>query len=275
MRKRIIISTYDFTDSGEFALKHALKIGKFIHSNVRLLHVVNSNSELNIKRKELSKIAKKLNSLYPYKIDSTVIKGNITSAINTYADNINAIMVILAAKEKSKGLGILTGSKTLKIVLGSTTPFIVVQDYPDKITNFKNVVFPINFTIENKEKLLWAKFLDKYYNIKIKMLVEQYHDKDTLEKINANLLFAKRYLNRHNIDYEITLSKGNIVFESEIISFAESANAQLIMVMTPGSINFPDYLFGEKLDELIYNNLKIPIMCINPRVDLKRYQGFF
>ncbi len=102
-----------------------------------------------------------------------------------------------------KGGQKLFGSWALKVITGSTVPFIVVQSDPPEKDRYTDIVFPIDFKSENKEKLQWAIFLGKYLNSKIHLYKTPMVDKDLQKKVNVNLNFAIRFLIQNNIDYEI------------------------------------------------------------------------
>lgn len=48
----------------------------------------------------------------------------------------------------------------------------------------------------------------------------------------------------------------------------------MILIMTTKDIRLTDYVFGANEQQLIANNAKIPVMCVNPRTDLRRLGGF-
>ncbi len=47
-----------------------------------------------------------------------------------------------------------TGSWALKVIVGSEVPFIVVRDKPHHQEKIRNIIFPIDFRSENKEKVI-------------------------------------------------------------------------------------------------------------------------
>ncbi|NMB71290.1 MAG: universal stress protein, partial [Bacteroidales bacterium] len=61
-----------------------------------------------------------------------------------------------------KGMQKFLGSWALKVIVKAKVPFIVVQA-PPASDAYKNVVFPINYRKESKEKIRWSSFLSYYY----------------------------------------------------------------------------------------------------------------
>ncbi len=134
--------------------------------------------------------------------------GKIFKEIAEYAsEEENTVDFVVMGTHGIKGGQKLFGSWALKVIAGSTVPFIVVQDDPPAKDRYTDIVFPIDFKSENKEKLQWAIFLGKYLNSKIHLYKTPLADKDLQKKVNINLNFAIRFLIHNNIEYEIHESK--------------------------------------------------------------------
>ena len=163
-----------------------------------------------------------------------------------------------------KGMQKLTGSWALKVIVKSKVPFIVVQDPPADQERYHNIVFPVDFRGENKEKIKMAIFMGKYFDSKVHMLVSVSADKNILRKTKTNLNFAVKYLIQNNIDYEIhDMPKGKIA--EQTIDFAQKINADLILIVTTKNITFADYMVGASEQQIIANSSRIPVCCVNPK----------
>ena len=64
-----------------------------------------------------------------------------------------------------KGLQKFTGSWALKVITGSKAPFVVVQDKPLN-SDIHKVVLPLDFKLEERQKLVWVQFVAKAYKCK-------------------------------------------------------------------------------------------------------------
>ena len=272
---KLIIILWDFSKVAENALLHGIKIAKMVHNDLRLLHIVNKGIKQEEKDKikqKLDKASEQIQSKHSINISSVILEGTIFSTISKYASDEEANMVILGT-HGLKGMQKFTGSWALKVIVGSEVPFIVVRDKPHHQDKIRNIVFPIDFRSENKEKVSMAIYMGKYFDSKIHILKDPVTDKALTRKINTNLNFAIKYLIQNNIEYDIhTLEKkGN--FAKETLKYAEDTNADLILIMTTKNINISDYMLGASEQYIIANSSKIPIMCLNPKTHLTRY-GF-
>jgi nucleotide-binding universal stress UspA family protein len=271
-----LIVTYDFTKVSDNAVEHAMRISKYTGSDVKLIHVVDDDSDAELRKEEagskLRLICDECFSKHGIKPGYEVLSGSIFSAIGKYASEVNARMVIMGT-HGIKGMQKLTGSRALKVIVSSKVPFLVVQDKPSEKRRFTDIVFPIDFKLETREKLYWAIYLGKYFNSRIHLYKPPVSSDSIVKKINTNLNFAVRYLIQNNIDYEVHVGKSNGDFGKETVAFAQEINADLILIMTTKGINVTDYVLGVPEQQLIANNARIPVMAVNPRVGTSSFSS--
>jgi nucleotide-binding universal stress UspA family protein len=265
--RNTILVTWDNTVMSENALLHALRIAHHVNNDIRLVHIVDHSGN----KEQLEKIktdfrqkVEELGEKFDFDIQGIVLTGSIFKEIAAYANDSDALMVIMGT-HGMKGMQKLTGSWALKVIVGSTVPFLVIQDKPSTEAKFSSIVFPIDFRAENKEKLQWAIYLGKYFDSKVYLFKAPVKDKGLLKKVNINLTFAVKFLIQNNLDYEIHTAKKSSSLARETIDFAKDKNADLILITTTKNISIADYMLGAAEQQIIANSSKIPVMCVNPR----------
>lgn len=264
-----IVVTWDFTIVSQFALEHAVKISRSIEKEILLLHIIPPKcpeKEIIAKKDKLSLVCEETERRFSIKPGFILVEGTIFSDIAKFATDHNASLVVMGT-HGIKGSQKLFGSWALKVIVGSSVPFIVVQDIPQTHEKYSNIVFPIDFKSENKEKLNWAIFMGKYFNSKVHLYKYPVNDRSLQQKINTNLNFAIRFLIQNNLDYEIHSPTKTKDFMQDTVDFAKNINADMILIVTTKYINIFDYMFGAKEQRIIANNAKIPVMCINPKAN--------
>ena len=264
----VIVVTWDFTHVSEYALAHAVKVAYIMRYEIKLLHIVAPGAPSEIIEDARRKMYQVCTDTY--KRDGIICKvvvkeGNLLSAVSDYATQSNTQLVVMGTHGR-KGTQKLFGSKALKVVTGSNVPFIVVKAKPRETLKISNVVFPIDFRADNKEKLQWAIFIGKNFQSKVHLFKYPVNDNDLQKKVNTNLNFAIRFLKQNDIAYEIQTAQQKGNFSKSTIKFSEKINADLIIVMTTKHITILDYMFGADEQEIIDNSAKIPVMCVNPHV---------
>ncbi len=275
--KKSIMVTWDFSAVSYFALKHAIKLAHILKNNIVLFHIVDEPSEEEAARKKMDGVVAEIKKDYKEDVSYYVHHGNIFKEIAEFASNeeYNVNFAVMGT-HGMKGSQKLLGSWALRVIAGSEVPFIVVQDQPAEKDRYTDIVFPIDFKSENKEKLQWAIFLGKYLNSKIHLFKAPGLDKNLQKKVNINLNFAIRFLIQNNIEYEIHTSsqKGSVKYQKELLAFSKKINADLILITTTKHITKLDYIFGAKEQYLLSNSEKIPVMCVNPKSNFAKVGQF-
>jgi len=264
--KKMIVVPWDFTHVAESALAHAVKIARMVGNDICLLHIIESGARGKAegeKKTLLRHVADDNSKKYNLKITSQIAKGTIFTSIAEFVNSVEASLVVMGT-HGMKGMQKLTGSWALKVIVKSKAPFIVVQEPPADQNRYHNIVFPIDFRIENKEKMGMAIYMGKYFDSKVHILKTDTTDRSLKTKINRNLNFAVKYLIQNNIEYEIhEVPHGKMA--QHTIDFAQKINADLILIVTTKNISFADYILGASEQYIIANSSKIPVCCVNPK----------
>ena len=269
--KKLVVVPWDFTQVAEHALAHAVKVSRMTGDNICLLHIVEKDiklSEEKAKKTKLQKIIETNSAKYNAVISWAVVKGSIFSNIAEFVNNKDASLVVMGT-HGMKGMQKLIGSWALKVIVKSKAPFIVVQDPPDDQERYRNIVLPIDFKDENKEKMKMAIYMGKYFNSKIHLLVSETTDPRLVRKTKSNLNFGIRHLFQNNIEYEIHETHKNLSAQ-QTLDFAESIGADLILIVTTKNITFADYVIGASEQYIIANSSKIPVCCVNPKASFAK-----
>lgn len=273
--KKTILVTWDFSKAAENALKHAAKIARIVENNLVLFHVVAEETQLAEAEKKLKEACVKYSAELDHEIIYVLKVGSIFDEISKHAsEEVNHINFVILGTHGMTGGQKLFGSKALRVINGSTVPFLVVQKEPTDKDRFTDIVFPIDFKSENKEKLQWAIFLGKYLNSKVHLYKAPSRDKSLQKKINVNLNFAIRFLIQNNIEYEINTAAEGKNFMKETLAFTKSIGGDLILITTTKHMTLLDLIFSAKEQYLIANEEGIPVMCVNPRASFAKVGQF-
>ena len=272
-RRRFLIVTWDFTELSEHALQHAIKISRMVGTEIELLHILGKKDPPE-REQERSRQLEQIVADNEKKtgIPTTFVlrRGKIFSEISEYAGESGASMVIMGT-HGIRGRQKLFGSWALRVVVGSKVPFLVVQDPPSDLEKYENIVFPLDYHTENREKLKMAIFMGKYFDSKIHLLKLEVKDKYLKKKLNTTMNFAIKYLIQNNISYEIHDVPPDAHLGKETLSFSAKINADLIIILVTRKIGI---VIGAFEQYLLANSSKIPVLCINPRSGYVRVGSF-
>ncbi len=143
----LILVTWDFTNISQCALEHAVRISRSIKKDIALFHVVppkTTDKEIEGRKDRMNLVCEETERRFGLRPHIIVQEGTIFSTISKYASDNNAALVVMGT-HGMKGSQRLFGSWALKVIVGSSAPFIVVQDKPKTHEKYSNIVFPIDF----------------------------------------------------------------------------------------------------------------------------------
>jgi nucleotide-binding universal stress UspA family protein len=196
---------------------------------------------------------------------SAIIRiGNIFEDIGDTAVELGAKLIIMGT-HGAKGMQKLVGSHALKVITNSETPFIVVQEKNPKSTGYNNIVLPLDLEKESKQKLKYVADIASYFESKIHIFVQKSNDKDSMNEIKRNLVFAKNYFMEHNVSFTTHVDEAGGDLEDELVRYAAKVDADLICIMNEKDSFISSFLLGSSVQELITNQAEIPVMTVNPK----------
>ncbi len=267
--KNVILVAYDFTAVGDIAIENAVAMAKLLKYNICILHIINKTSLKNLKKdnkpiesinERLKNVAENIKSEHNIGADFMSKKGSIFSAIAEVSKEIGANFLVFGTHGK-KGAQFLMGSYAIKLIKSCPVPVFVVQKPAGK-SHFKDVVYPLNMDPGSKQKIKWAVSFHGQFGSKIHFYIDSYPDEFIQKRLRADHNQVKKILEKHNIPYTDNFSPLKGKFSEKCVEFTKNINADIIMLSTdPDKITWS--LFGSPDERIIYNQEKIPVMCIN------------
>lgn len=272
--ENLILVPYDFTAPSDCALQHAIGIAKAASDRIMILHVLNSESKSMMKKEKLS--IKDLNDKLQILANDITTKsgvtatyemeeGSIFTTIPEYVESSKARLLVLGTSGKV-GMQHITGAHVLKIAESSTAPDIIVQTRPMRPHGYKTIVMPVDSTKESKQKTAQTAALAQIFGGEVHLFVATESDEFLANSVAANVAYAEKMFKNHNIKYKISKEnpKGKN-YVKQILAYAESVDADLLVIMTGEDRGLLDIITGGSDEENIVNNkAQIPVLCIDP-----------
>ncbi|REJ80373.1 MAG: universal stress protein [Bacteroidetes bacterium] len=274
-----ILIPYDFSETADLALEHAVFMAKLHKAEIILLHVIESysftsaisnafsKSQVEFESKiessaneKLEALANKLHHNSGMTVLYRTVMGKIYKTIVKMAEEMNIDIIIMGTHGVSGFQEFLIGSNTYKVVMASPCPVISVQTHATKI-GFKNIVLPIDNSNTSRQKVKHCVELAKHYNSKVHIAgLANMTDTDILRRFDVKIHQVKEYLDEHEIPYTLEMFKGDNS-ASIVMDFATKLNADLIIMMTDQENSG---LFMGNFAQQIINHSKIPVMSVRP-----------
>lgn len=270
-REKIVLVPVDFTKEAEVAMDHAFGFAKLKSWSVMLLHVINAETKSKLKKeakdiedinKDLALIAEKAKETHGIEVDFMTQEGSIFNEISSVCEEIKARIVFMGTHGKV-GIQKFIGSYALKVITSSKVPFIVVQDKAFG-EGYKNLVIPIDDSPYSSQKASWAMYIAKIFNSKLHFVVAYNSIIAIKARVNAMVSRIERFLVENNIQYEIIQAEKGGSFPKQIIDYSKSISADMITIMTEKQTAIPGFMFTKWQESILFNDEKMPVMCINP-----------
>jgi nucleotide-binding universal stress UspA family protein len=269
-RNNIILVPTDFTPVGQNAVDHAVKAAETLKFKVVVLHVINRETRSNygndatrtVERK-LKDIVGKIRKRSTVEVESLFREGSIFDVISEVATELKANMMILGTHGK-KGLQHLLGSYAMKVITQSPVPVIVVQKRAIADHGYKKIVFPIGLQTEARQQVFYAIVSHMLFGAEILV----YKQKTSIDTDSAKLNVITEQIEEEFINsgvkYSVTKATRTANFAGQLLDFAVSNSADMIMMMTDSRIDSPSFDNSSWSEKLIFNVAQIPVFCINP-----------
>lgn len=260
-QKSILVPT-NFSAVAEYGLQHAIRVSNIIKEPITILHIVENSAEIKAAQDKLTEIVEATEQKYGVTITPMVRVGSIFVDIAKVADEINADVVVMGSSTIKQ----MDGTKiswTLKVITSCKMPFIIIQEPPVN-KRYDDIVFPIDFTSENRAKHRWIQHFSDYYLSRFHLIKPNTTDPQLLAKIDMNMASALRFLEEKGARYTIKTVSGNKPYEEEVLDAAVEIRADLIVLMTTPLDNNGNFTIDPMEQYILANARQIPVMCINP-----------
>jgi nucleotide-binding universal stress UspA family protein len=261
-KKNILVPT-DFSKVAEYALQHAVKVSEVVGESITLLHVVSNATEVDAATEKLNQVAESTFQKYSIKPRAIVAVGEIPDEIARISEELNSSMVIMGSIS-IKGKENLNGLRTLSVITKAKVPFVTIQEPPIN-KRYDDIIFPIDFTAENKEKHAWISYFCDFYVSKFHLIKPNVSDPELVAKVDLNMASAVRFLDEKGAKYSVHTVPGQGTYQEEILDLAVNIRADLIVLMTIKVKDKEAYVLKPHEHFIIGNAGHIPVMSINPR----------
>ena len=265
----LILVPCDFTPLSYHAIEHGAYMAKAMKRRLVILHIATNENNIQTAEKKLSFVAEECFDKFGIRPECAVRTGSRPYvAIKNTASELNADVVVLKTGGV-RGIKRYTGIRTIKILSGTLTPFLVIQDRPENAT-LRNIVFPINFLKQHDKKLQRVVSFGQYYpDALVHIITPSGKGADKEKQISGNLKVMKKVLEDQGIKVNfITHDKQKNQAEN-ILELSKEINADIIMIQMEDVSTISKFLFGLREEKLITNAHKIPVMCLNEQSEFK------
>ena len=115
-----------------------------------------------------------------------------------------------------------------------------------------------------KKRVVIPHKVSGYFNSKVHLISPYESDEFLLNKLKANIAWAKKYLAGEGVNSDAHIGKKGAAFIDEILNLASDVDADLISIMNLQKNSLMGMLGSTYEQSLITNDLQTPVLCVNP-----------
>ncbi|MDQ3050242.1 MAG: universal stress protein [Bacteroidota bacterium] len=272
-----ILIPYDFSETADLSLEHAVFMAKLIKAEIILLHIVETVSFTSAISHALSGFEQKIESATNEKLDQLAREihlksgvrltvrtevGRIYKKICNVAKEIDADIIVMGTHGVSGYEKFSVGTNTSRVVQESPCPVLSVQTHAKNL-GFKKIIIPIDESSDSRQKVPFAVALARFYRSHISIIgLINFTGNDLLRKFKIKVEQVEEYVSKHEISYDTQFLEGKDL-AGMTMKAAEDADADLLVIMTEQEPSLTGFLLGTYATKVV-NNSKVPVLSIHP-----------
>ncbi len=276
--KKILIP-YDFSETADLSLEHAVNMARLHKAEIVLLHVVESASftsaiatafskgyEKDVEgetTKKLEELAKKIHIDSSVSVSARTEVGRIYKKIVAVTRDLDIDIIVMGTHGSSGYEKFSVGTNTSKVISESECPVISVQTHAKKV-GFKRIVLPIDESPESRQKVNYVVELASVYGSHVHVLgLMNFKNEDRRRIFKIKCEQVEEWLKKHNISAEVHYTTGENLAKMTM-EHSKEADADLVVIMTEQQFLLTGFLMGNWATQVV-NRSDIPIMTVHPQ----------
>jgi nucleotide-binding universal stress UspA family protein len=256
-----IIVAYDFQELSNAALKQSYELAKFVDSGIMLVVTLNddllslsSSSTDNLQTgitARLKEVADNATAESGVKVDFRIETGKIYEPVLRIATENKARFILMGRTSKESDKGGF-GSISRQIVEQAPCPVITLSSVSG-LTEFKNVVLPIDLTKQTREEVFNAISLGLFFDATIHLVsIVMGGIPERKSRIYKKMQGMKKMIEENGVRCtEKLFKKSHFAVHEMILGYAKEIDADALMIMTHQEISTYDTYIGAVAHQII------------------------
>lgn len=270
---KTILVAIDFSKNAEHALKYALLFAGKMDAGIQLIWVDNTISEESVidtiegelRREKKAYMNSLIEKYQPETGDRKMAvifrKGRVYQEIAKAASQINADLIFTGTHGVSGFEQYWIGSNAYRIVTQAPCPVVTIRSDYDFSGGIKNILLPLDSSLETKQKLPYACDLSVLFGSTIHLLIIYNTPlkviRNRVDKIAEE---AEECLKEKQVKYVVERLEADNVAAS-LLKYSQEMQIDLLTIMTDQGTTTANKFLGPYAQQLI-NNSKIPVMSL-------------
>jgi nucleotide-binding universal stress UspA family protein len=284
-----ILVPIDFSEQSLIALTQSFNLARYHQSDITLINVIDidflqkltgffkgDDANENLYKAEieekLKNLADQMTIQSGLRIKTMVRTGKIYEELVQVAKDLDAVLIVMGTSGGSDSIKKkFVGSNAVRVINEAQCPVISIHGKLHR-QGCKNIVLPLDLSIESRDKVNKAIEIAKYFGSKINIIALYNSSDDFLRnKLTLQMNSVQQFIVDEGIETsaELLLSKDA---SDTVIDYSKKIDADLIVIISQSDSEFTGRFLGTEAHDII-NNSPIPVLSVraNERKDLYEY----
>lgn len=268
-----ILVPVDFSEGTNHAAEMAADLADFTGAGLILLHAINHYTKAFLKtynldpgwiEEQMDELAQKILIGRELMLEKVIREGTLYETIPAVAGEYGASLTAFSSYGK-EGIQRFTPTKIMRLIASSPVPSIVFsKKLPRRLTP---ALVPINLFRKWDKKVAALSALSHLWGNQF-VVVENYAPDALASELERQRGRFRKSAEALGLSISFAPIRGEHTFMSEFSAHAKAAKANLIVLIADEEEHSPNFKPGISEKLLIYNRLKLPVLCLSPAMKL-------
>ncbi|MGC8866123.1 MAG: universal stress protein [Bacteroidales bacterium] len=268
-----ILVPVDFSEGTNHAAEMAADMADFTGAGIILLHAINHYTKAYLKandmdiswiEEQMEDLAQKILIGRELMLEQVIREGTLYETIPAVAREHGASLTAFSNYGK-EGMQRFTATKILRLIASSPVPSIVFsKKLPRRLTP---ALVPINLFRKWDKKLAALSALSHLWGNEF-VVVENYAPEALTSELERHRGRFRKSAEELGLSISFAPIRGENSYISEFNLHAKSTKANLIVLIADEEEQSPNFKPGISDQSLIYNKLKLPVLCLAPSMKM-------
>lgn len=263
MMSQIIVGI-DFSNSSLVALRLAVDIANRTGADILMTWIETNEIDKEDAKNELHRIATEYTpKLNGKNISYIISKGKVYQGIANLAKSEKPDLIVIGAHGKGGFDEKYAGQNAFKIVTESYCPVLTIRETFNFDKPLEKIILPIDSSRDTRQKVPWTiEFAKMFPFSHICVLgIQTTHVKTVRDEVRGYVKSVETFLTKHNLPYTTEfVDSENITIST--LEYANSINADLIVVMTEQEKTLTNMLFLGPYSQQMLNLSPFPVLTV-------------
>lgn len=260
-----IIVGFDFSSGSAKAVDLAIDISNRLGQDLRLVYVKDKDQDEGPIREEIERRIEAVRPLFKgIDMDYVIRQGKVSQEICDQCRIDDGSLIVVGTHGLSGFEKNWIGRNTYRTIAESHVPVLSIREDFNFNKDLERIVVPIDSSPDTRQKIAYAARFAKIFGSELHILGLYTSDSKTIRGIvDGYVNMVGAYLDKHEVRYVTKCVSVPKNLTITTLEYAESINADMIVIMTEQESSFTSFLLGNYAQQMLTLSDR-PVLSVRP-----------